>query len=1224
MHGIRGDGRLRPGARRTEVRRGKLKLAPWRTWRKLAGRDFSPAKRRTEVGRGKLKLAPLALFGIMALSVLEAQPYTLGVGVYPGSPGENFAPAMRIEAKTYRNLALHRPAYQSSSYDYNLTAQLVTDGIRETRLPRWVATSTSQEGPLKKNQREWLLDHNWVTGAELKGPSGWVQVELNGGDGPPEADRVDIDARVRSSQGAAGWTCVVSGSDDGETWKELGRATGTDRPAREFKPSVTLAGSRSRFYRVGFEAASATFWQVGEVTLFDRGKRLEIGGPFDFTSAWMSEGSGEEWVYVDLGAAAKFDRVKLYWIRRAAAGALQVSDNAVNWKPLQPLPAGAGTTDDIRLVHPAQGRYVRLFLVRAASPEGYILSEMEVYGRGGPVPQPKPSPPAREDGRIDLAGGAWRIQRDSLVSADGAALSRPGFPDAGWLVATVPGTVLTSYYNAGAIPDPNYGDNQLAISDSFFYADFWCRNEFVAPAAARGKHVWLNFDGINWKADVYLNGEKLGRIEGGFMRGQFDVTSRLHPGQKNALAVRVEKNATPGSVKEKTYENPDKNGGALGADNPTYHASIGWDWIPTIRGRNSGIWNSVYLTTTGPVSIENPFVTSTLQGGRFQQISGTRLGGPESSPADVTIEVTLRNHEAQPASGMLRGRFGEIAFEQPVSLGASGTVTVKPVLHLDHPKLWWPNGYGEPNLYHVELRFETADQAVSDAKSLEAGVRQFSYSEDGGALKIWINGRRFVPRGGNWGFSESMLRYRAREYDAAVRYHRDMHFTMIRNWVGQIGEDAFYEACDRHGIVVWQDFWLANPYDGPDPDDNDLFLRNVKDTVLRIRSHPSIGLYCGRNEGYPPKPLDEGIRQTLAEMHPGLHYISSSADDVVSGHGPYQAMPPKFYFAQRATPKLHSELGMPNIVSMDSLRAMMPEGAMWPQGRIWGLHDFCLKGAQGGASFLSRIEKSYGGADSAADWVSLAQFVNYEGYRAMFEAQSKYRMGLLIWMSHPTWPSFVWQTYDYYLEPTAAYFGAKKASEPLHIQWNPATDDIEVVNYSGGDARGLTVLVEVRNMDGAVKWEKTAPVDSAEDSVTSPVHLAYPEGLSPVHFIRLKLLRGNELVSENFYWRGLEEASYGALRDLPKVKLEARTQAEWRGSQWLLTTELHNPASHPALMVKLKAVREKSGDRILPAIYSDNYIALMPGESRTIQTELERADARGEDPRILVEGFNAR
>ncbi len=415
---------------------------------------------------------------------------------------------------------------------------------------------------------------------------------------------------------------------------------------------------------------------------------------------------------------------------------------------------------------------------------------------------------------------------------------------------------------------------------------------------------------------------------------------------------------------------------------------------------------------------------------------------------------------------------------------------------------------------------------------------------------------------------------------------------------------------------------MANPWDGPDPNDNDMFLRVAKDYVRRIRNHPSIGLYCGRNEGYPPEPLDEGIRAALAELHPGLHYISSSADDVVSGHGPYQAMPTKVYF-QRAPVKFHSEMGMPNIVTLDSLALMMPEAGMWPQGRMWGLHDFCGKGAQGGTSFLDRIRASYGGADNAADWLQLAQFVNYEGYRAMFEAQSRNRMGLLIWMSHPAWPSLVWQTYDYYLEPTAAYFGAKKASEPLHIQWNPLAESIEVVNYSGGNARGLSAHVEILNIDASLQWEQTVSVDSAEDSTVSPIKMEYPAGLTAVHFLRLELKRASEIISQNFYWRGLQEGDYRALRDLPKARLEASTLEERRGGRWRLTTELFNSSKTPALLVRLKAVREHSGDRILPALYSDNYISLMPGERRTIWTELQVADTRGEQPRIVVTGFNS-
>ena len=196
-----------------------------------------------------------------------------------------------------------------------------------------------------------------------------------------------------------------------------------------------------------------------------------------------------------------------------------------------------------------------------------------------------------------------------------------------------------------------------------------------------------------------------------------------------------------------------------------------------------------------------------------------------------------------------------------------------PALRLPVPRLWWPNGYGEPNLYHVELRFETGRAASRTRSPSRPASAQFTYSEEGGTLRMWINGRRFMPRGGNWGFPESMLRYRGREYDAAVRYHSDMNFTMIRNWVGQTGDDEFYEACDRHGIVVWQDFWLANPWDGPDPDDDALFMANATDLVIRIRNHPSVGLYCGRNEGYPPKPLDDAHPRAAgrAASRPALH-----------------------------------------------------------------------------------------------------------------------------------------------------------------------------------------------------------------------------------------------------------------------------------------------------------------------------------------------------------------
>jgi beta-galactosidase/beta-glucuronidase len=1158
--------------------------------------------------------------------------FTRGIGLYPGAPEENFSPELVLEATTYRNLALLRPAYHSSSYDFNLTAQLVTDGIQDTHLPSWVSTSASGHGVFSKLTRELILDHFHDTTIPLHGPRATAEIRL-GGDGIPTVDRLRVFVVVSDRIDPDSLNFTISTSDDGLAWKPVGSAKGGEplspdayppdltRGSHLLYPSIPLKQpAQSRYYQVecsladaSRSGAAAMTWGLGEVEFYEGERRVSIGGPYSFTSAWMAAGLDEEWVYVDLGSQCEFDRIALHWIARAAEGSIQISDDAKTWRDLKPLPAGSTPVDDIRFTPAAHARYVRVLMKRPATPDGYILSELEVYGRGGPVARPKPAAIAA-DGRLNLAGGEWKLQRSSLVEGAGEALSKPGFRAADWVVATVPGTVLTSYVNAGAVPDPNFSHNQVHISDSFFYSDFWYRNEFPAPPVAEGEVAWLNFDGINWKADVFLNGEKLGRIEGGFMRGRFNVTGKLLPGQVNAIAVRIEKNATPGSMKQKTLESVGKNGGALGADNPTYHASIGWDWIPTIRGRNIGIWGDVYVEVTGAVTLEDPFVN-------------TSLPLPDTSVADIGVEVDLLNHSAKAVSGILRGRFGEVPFEVPVTVEASARKKVKldpsthPALRLQKPKLWWPVGYGDPHLYNVELSFEADGKKILDKKAFKAGVRQFTYNEDGGSLRIFINGRRFIARGGNWGFGESMLLYRAREYDAAVRYHREMYFTMIRNWVGQIGDEAFYEACDRHGVVVWQDFWLANPWDGPIPNDNDLFMSNARDLLLKIRNHASIGLYCGRNEWFPPAPLDAAIRKDLAELHPGIHYIGSSADKVVSGHGPYQALPPEMYF-QITDPQLHSEIGMPNIPTLESVKAMMPENALWPQGLDWGIHDFCLDGAQNATSFRSIIDESYGGAAGAEEWISLAQFVNYEGYRAMFEAQSKYRMGVLLWMSHPAWPSFVWQTYDYYLEPTSAYFACRKASEPLHIQWNRLTETIEVVNYSAGNAAGLTAKVEIFNMDGKTVATKTAQVDSTEDSTSKAIKMDYPSGLTAVHFLRLTLSKGSDVVSTNFYLRGLNKGDYRAIRSLPKALVQAATRTERKDDRWLLTTELRNTSSTPALMTRLKAVREKSGDRILPAIYSDNYIALMPGERQIVQTEVRHADTRGEKPRIDITGFN--
>lgn len=1172
--------------------------------------------------------------GVDRDSYLRSDYYTRGIGLYPGLPSEDFSPEL-LPDQSYRNIALRRAAYHSSSYDYNLTAQLVTDGIITDAKPQYMHFTTN-EGEVRLREREWTIDGGPFSKNTLKGDKVYMQYALS--EWSERADEVSLSGTVAYEPNKAieGYRIALMGSMDGEKWVELGTLEGRGLPGREGRHVVQTDPNKQteqiRYntrsinekialknvgdysaYRLEMEMAGAVEWSYTAVNFLLAGNQVDMLASKHFTSTWMSASAGEEWVYVDLGSPSKFDQVNLHWVNKATKGKVQTSDDAIEWRDVADLPGGDAEVDQIACK--GKGRYVRVVMDQAEGGKNYILSELEVMGRGGLMPEPQPQLQP-EGNRLTLSGGGWTVQRSSEVSATGEAISQPDFTAEDWLIATVPGTVLSSYKNAGAVPNPNYADNIFQISESYFNSNFWYRNEFTLPEEFKGERLLLNFDGLNWKANIFLNGQKVGRIEGAFIRGQYDVTDLLVAG-KNVLAVEIEKNAHIGAIKEKYEYNTDLNGGILGADNPTFHASIGWDWISTIRGRNIGIYNDVYLIRSGDVTLQDPFVQ-------------TRLSQPDLK-ATLTPEVYLRNHNSAPVKGTLSGKIGSIEFEQEVELkaGEERSVCFAPEefaqLRDQALKLWWPKGYGEPYLYDAEFAF-TIDGQISDRKEFKVGVREMSFNEDNSILSLYINGRRFIGRGGNWGFGENNLNYRGREYDIAVEHHANMNFTMMRNWVGQIGDEELYEACDRHGIMIWQDFWLANPVDGPNPYDEAMFIANAEDFVRRIRSHASIGLYCGRNEGFPPATIDKALREIVKAEHPGLHYISSSADEVVTGHGPYRAQSVKTYFTlENGKDKFHSERGMPNVMNYESLvRTLKPED-LWPQGDKWGQHDYTMEGAQGGSSFNAIIAKGFGEPQNAKEFTDLAQWVNYDGYRAMFESRSLNRKGLLLWMTHPAWPSMVWQTYDYYFEPTAAYFGSMKGNEPLHVQWNAATDEIEVVNYSAGNHPTLEVRAQLINMDGTVAWEQSAAVSSAEDTTERPFKLEFPASLTSAHFVKLWLTEGDKVVSDNFYIRGTEEGNYQAIRQMPKVELQSDVKikrtadGEWHGN-----VEVKNSTSTPALMIRINVVGDKDGDQILPIFYSDNYFALLPNEQKTITFRLKDIDTRGNTPQVKITGYNVK
>ncbi|MCQ2115593.1 MAG: discoidin domain-containing protein [Bacteroidales bacterium] len=1140
----------------------------------------------------------LLAVALAAASCADNGVYNRGLGIYPGNPEENPAPELKVDNST-GNIALRRAVYQSSAVDYNYTGQLVTDGIvSEGPLPFF--RISDQDGLIDKKFREMIFDFAPYSKYLIQGKSdAFVQVDLVNIDQPVSEIRL---------QGYVGngdaYTCEFQGSFDGQTWTTLHNCSGKGEMAAAFKSAKTLDYSS---YRAVFHSGKPVDWDIRNWLFYKGGEPVQMLTHEYFKSVWVSAGCEDEWIYVDFGASASAEKVCLKWVNKAVSGNIEVSEDAKNWKKVASLPGGEALTDEIDLPRGTKGRYLKVSMDKAANSERLALSELEVLGKGALKPVAKPQP-AAVGNELNLTRGQWKLERSSEVSADGAALSRQGFDDKTWLPATVPGTILKSFIEAGAVANPDYSDNQLTISDSYFLSDFWYRNEFKLPQNFVQDRVFLNFGGINWKADIWLNGQSVGRIEGAFKDMSFDVTDLVKAGQSNYLAVLIHRNDHPGAATEQDFDSPNGNGGNLGLDNPTFHASVGWDWIATIRGRNTGIWNDVRLTTTGPVTVSEPFVQ-------------TKLNLPDNTVATLEMEAVLTNRSDKAIKAVWTWEMdGKVLCGDGEKLQPGESRTVYGTATIQDPELWWPAGYGDQVLHDTRISVKDFD-TPSDEVSFKTGLRQMTYDDSDGILYMYINGRRFIGRGGNWGFSENNLGYRAREYDIALAFHADMHFTMVRNWVGMIGDKEFYEACDRHGIMVWQDFWLANPADGPEPADETMFMDNAASMLCRIRNHACIGLYCGRNEGVPPTSIDNALRKLVPQLHPGIVYIPDSADKTVSGRGPYGVQSAQTYFSLPHGETFHSERGLPNVMTYESASLCLPEERNWPINDLWGMHDYCQGGAMRCRDFTAFVDKALGEPASAREFCSRAQLINYDGYRAIFESRSSHRQGLLLWMSHPAWPSMVWQTYDYYFEPTAGYFGCKKANEPLHIQWNPVSREVEVVNYSAGDHEALSAIAAIYSLEGEKLLEKYSIVPSKEDSTVGCIGIDSDAIGSEVCFLVLKLNEGDKPVSDNFYILGREEGNVQAIMSLPEAKVAKNCKLQDLGESWQLEVKLSNKSKTPALMQRLITVGSKSGERILPAFYSDNYLNLLGGESKTVTITVRKADCRGEKPEVILKGL---
>jgi hypothetical protein len=738
-----------------------------------------------------------------------------------------------------------------------------------------------------------------------------------------------------------------------------------------------------------------------------------------------------------------------------------------------------------------------------------------------------------------------------------------------------------------------------------------------------------------------VNGSLVGKMAGAFIRGRFDITDKVMAGKKNCVAVLIYPVTNPCKAPVKTLANyrwPEE----FTRNAPTFLESAGWDWLPTIRDRNIGIWNEVTLSTSGDVTIIDPFVITDLP----------LL--PDLSQADLTLKVELQNHSNRRRSGTLKVGLGNTRFSHPITLEAgeikalSLDKSAHPELSLRQPRLWWPNGYGEQNLYALSLRFELEGGGTSDVRNTKVGIRKLTYNQDSLTLRdvskvdgktgtalanpltISCNGERIMLKGANWGMDEGMLRCDPEGYEDRVHMEKDMNFTLIRNCLGNVAKQEFFDVCDRYGLMVWEEFGLnhdAMPYD------LEMWLTNARDRLRAKRNHACIALWCTANEGFTQEPLRSEVPKLVDALDGTRLFLQGSTQHPpTDGDDNGDLRPPVFYFSELAhgfRPEIYSS----TVPPVESMRRMMPHNQLWPIGEMWGIHDW-WNGEGGPCGLTEKAIAAYGAPSGIEDFCRKAQMVNMEVFKAIYEAWNDKLWdnctGIMTWMSNPCWPSLAWNTYDYYFEPTASYFGCKKACEPIHIQWSIASNNVKVVNCTLKPLHGLRAEAHVHNLDGSLHFKKSLALDCPSNSVHQCFNLFADDdpnspNLSDVHFIRLELRdAGGHPLSNNFYWRGKEVWKYQELAAMDKVQVAGTVKSAQNGDQCKLTVKVENPNQAVALMTRLKLVDLASGLLVAPILYSENYFSLTPGESRSITIEFRTKKVVGNEVKVMVEGWNVK
>jgi len=865
--------------------------------------------------------------------------------------------------------------------------------------------------------------------------------------------------------------------------------------------------------------------------------------------------------------------------------------------------------------------------------------------------------------RLDLRDG-WCIQSAEKTSASAESLASTGFSTEGWYRTTVPATVLAAQVASGEFGDIFHADNFRKLpgmpaspdggSSNPYASPWWYRTEFRLPPEFKDRNVWLHFNGINTRADIWLNGRKLADasdVAGALRIFELDATPLIEPDAVNTLAVKV-----------------------YPPTNDDFGINL-VDWVPTPPDRNMGLWREAYLTASGPVRVRYPGVFT-----HFPDASLTR--------ADLSVRVELHNDSDHTVEGTLRGGFATEALQQAISLAPGEHRSVQftpeefPQLKIENPQVWWPAGWGEQTLHQLSMAFEIAG-AISDEQTCTFGIREITgelhgesprpgavfnnngdfsqISTDERPLVLSVNHRRILIRGGGW-CPDMLQRSSPERLRAEFRYLVDMNLNAIR-LEGKMESDTFFDLADRMGLLIlagWccGDIWER--WGSWKPGDYTIAYESQRTQTLRLRHHACMALWMNGSDNHPPAEVETTYLKILANNGWPTPCVSSatSVPTEVTGPtgvkmtGPYDYVPPAYWLLdthQRGGAFGFNTETSPGaaIPDLGSLKKFLPADKLWPVNELWDLHA----GAGGLNNNITHFSESmdaiYGPPSGLDDFLRKAQAMAYDGQRAMFEAygKNKYQStGLIQWMLNNGWPSVIWHLYDYYLQPAAGYFGTKKACEPLHIQYSYDDRSVVVVNGLIEDRPGLTAEASLLDFTLRPLFSRTVHLDSPADSVQRILTVPVVDSASHVTFVRLTLSdAAGGVVSTNFYWLPRELSTFDwsqeqakahpyytavkryedltQLNQLPEVDLATGTSAHTLPDGASVSVTVRNPTDHLAFQVHLALVGAESHEELLPVLWEDNYFTLMPGESRTITARYD-AGTRVDSLTLMVDGWN--